>query len=118
MNLSAAEQMLIEQRVTNEAKSTLVAYLFWFFLGGLGAHRFYLGRPATALAIMACLILGIAIGRFGTPLLGVVAIWLIVDLFMIPLMIQRQKNEVREKLKQQLAISNQAAIDQFARLKA
>jgi TM2 domain-containing membrane protein YozV len=27
------------------AKSTGVAYLLWFFFGGIGAHKFYLGRP-------------------------------------------------------------------------
>jgi len=26
-------------------KSTGVAYLLWFFFGGIGAHKFYLGRP-------------------------------------------------------------------------
>src|SRR5690349_1865524 len=45
MTLSTQEQMLIEQRVANEAKSTGLAYVLWFFLGGLGMHRFYLGRP-------------------------------------------------------------------------
>ncbi|WP_342621698.1 NINE protein, partial [Pseudomonas aeruginosa] len=24
------------------------AYLLWFFLGGFGAHRFYLGKTGTA----------------------------------------------------------------------
>lgn len=26
-------------------KSTGIAYLLWFFFGGVGAHKFYLGRP-------------------------------------------------------------------------
>lgn len=28
-------------------RSMLVAYLLWFFLGALGIHRFYLGRPVS-----------------------------------------------------------------------
>ena len=28
-------------------RSLLVAYLLWFFLGILGIHRFYLGRPVS-----------------------------------------------------------------------
>lgn len=28
-------------------RSLLIAYLLWFFLGYLGIHRFYLGRPFT-----------------------------------------------------------------------
>ncbi len=55
-------------------KSTFVAYLLWFFLGGLGAHRFYLGRPISA--ILFILTLG---GR---------TIWWIIDLFLIPGMVQ------------------------------
>jgi TM2 domain-containing membrane protein YozV len=28
-------------------RSYLVAYVLWFFLGLLGIHRFYLGRPVS-----------------------------------------------------------------------
>jgi TM2 domain-containing membrane protein YozV len=27
------------------SKSTGIAYVLWFFFGGVGAHKFYLGRP-------------------------------------------------------------------------
>ncbi|WP_394002502.1 NINE protein [Xanthobacter versatilis] len=30
-------------------KSAVVAYLLWFFLGGLGGHRFYTSAPAQPL---------------------------------------------------------------------
>ena len=29
-------------------KSTLITYILWFLFGGLGAHKFYLGRPGVA----------------------------------------------------------------------
>lgn len=29
----------------HKRRSLLMAYLLWFFLGLLGIHRFYLGRP-------------------------------------------------------------------------
>lgn len=86
MALSTQQQILIEQRVTNEAKSVGAAYLLWFFLGFLAAHRFYLGRPGTAiLQILSYLIL---IGF----------IWWIIDAFLIPGMIQRHKDDVRRRL--------------------
>ena len=53
-----------------EHKSTLAAYLWWFFFGLVGAHRFYLGH--TLWGVLYFVTLGFAgIG------------WLI-DLFMIP----------------------------------
>lgn len=86
MALSTQQQILIEQRVTNEAKSVGAAYLLWFFLGFIAAHRFYLGRPGTAiLQILSYLIL---IGF----------IWWIIDAFLIPGMIQRHKDDVRRRL--------------------
>ena len=43
MALTTQQHMLIEQRITNDAKSPVVAYLLLIFLGFFGAHRFYLG---------------------------------------------------------------------------
>ena len=36
-----------------EKKSLLVAYLLWIFLGYVGAHRFYLGRPLSGFIMLA-----------------------------------------------------------------
>jgi len=51
-------------------KSTGTAYLWWFFLGGLGAHKFYLGRPAMGVIYMLTL--------------GLLFVGVLVDLFTIP----------------------------------
>ncbi|HEX6740795.1 MAG TPA: TM2 domain-containing protein, partial [Sphingomicrobium sp.] len=83
MALSTAELTLIEQRGTNDGPSAGVAYLLWFFLGWISAHRFYLGRPGTAiLQILSCFIL---IGF----------IWILIDAFLIPGMIRDKRNEIR-----------------------
>lgn len=39
-------------------KSTLLAYLLWFFLGGFGIHRFYLGHIFTGLMMFALTVIG------------------------------------------------------------
>ena len=100
MGLSTQEQMLIEQRVTNDAKSIGVAYLLWFFLGPFGAHRFYLGKTGSALAQMALTIVGVLtlFVVVGSVLLIIVGIWLIVDAFLIPGIIQQHKDTIREGL--------------------
>ncbi|HDZ73502.1 MAG TPA: TM2 domain-containing protein [Aurantimonas coralicida] len=86
MSLDGQERMIIETRVASESPSTGVAYLLWFFLWFISAHRFYLGRPGTAiLQIISYFIL-------------VGFIWLIVDAFLIPGMIQKKRDEIRQKL--------------------
>lgn len=86
MGLSTQQQMLIEQRVTNEAKSVGAAYLLWFFLWFFSAHRFYLGRPGSA--ILQILSYFIIVGF----------IWVLIDAFLIPGMVQQQKDDVRRRL--------------------
>lgn len=100
MALSTQEQILIEQRVMNEAKSVGAAYLLWFFLGTLGAHRFYLGRTGSGLAQLALLVIGwlTAAIVIGFGFLIALVIWWIVDAFLIPGMIEEQKSEVRRSL--------------------
>ncbi len=45
-----------------EQRETFWAYLFLFFLGGFGAHKFYLGRPHMGFLYMfTCGILGIGL---------------------------------------------------------
>ncbi|MDK1376771.1 MULTISPECIES: TM2 domain-containing protein [unclassified Sinorhizobium] len=104
MNLSTAEQILVEQRVTNEARSTAVAYLLWLFVGGLGAHRFYTGRVGSGVAILALFVIGVATVGVGIGSLILVAwgVWLLVDLFLIPGMIREQRDRVRDSLSKQI----------------
>ena len=67
-------------------KSAVVAYLLWFFLGGFGAHRFYLGLPGTgaALLIITMLSLLFMVTGIGLFTIWISIIWIIVDLFLIP----------------------------------
>lgn len=66
MALGVQEQMLIEQRVANEAKSTGAAYLLWLFLGGAGGHRFYLGRSGSGAVMLILFILGLITSVIGS----------------------------------------------------
>jgi TM2 domain-containing membrane protein YozV len=82
MDNSTRQQLFYEAH----RKSTGLAYLLWFLFGGFGVHRFYLDQKGTGIAQLLLLLLGwIPIG------LGwlVLAVWLIVDLFLIPDMSRR-----------------------------
>ncbi|WOI28731.1 TM2 domain-containing protein [Sulfitobacter dubius] len=113
MTLSTEQQILIEQRVTNEAKSVVVAYVLWAFLGGFGAHRFYLGKTGSAVAmllltIFSILTMAILIGMFTLIAVG---IWVIVDAFLIPGMINNERSKLRDQLTSNADITNAALLN-------
>jgi len=85
MSLDTNEKLLIETRLTNEGPSIVLAYVFWFFLGLFSAHRFYLGRPGTAVL------------QFLLNLVAVGLIWLFIDLFLIPGMVRSKQDELRQR---------------------
>lgn len=91
MALTTSELSLVEQRVANDGPNIVVAYLLWFFLGWFSAHRFYLGRPGTAiLQILSYLIL-----------IGV--LWWLIDAFLIPGMVRDKNNRIRHEVMTQLS---------------
>lgn len=87
--LDSAERLIVETRVASEAPSPAVAFALWFLLGILSAHRFYLGRPGTAvLQILSNFVL-----------LGFV--WRLVDGVQIDRMIQQRRDALRLRLTQE-----------------
>jgi TM2 domain-containing membrane protein YozV len=67
------------------SKSTVLAYILWFFLGFLGAHRMYSSRALSGIAQLAVH----GIGWLTTPILigwvfiGLWAVWWVIDAFLI-----------------------------------
>ena len=102
--MDTQREILIEQRVANDAKSPLVAYLLLIFLWGLGVHRMYLGRWVSGIMMAALWGLGwlTAPILIGWPLLGLVSLWVIIDMFLIPGMIQEDKDDMRRLLGSEL----------------
>jgi TM2 domain-containing membrane protein YozV len=77
-------------------KSVLVAYLLWFFLGGFGLHRFYLGRIVSGLAM---LLIGLVSGALTFVLIGYVGLafillWWLLDALLIPGMARRSNERL------------------------
>ena len=84
-------------------KSTGATYLLWFFLGFLGAHRFYLGHTRSAIVqLLMCLsIIGII------PL----AFWWLIDAFLIPDMVRDENLETIRKLGGRGAMEHELRLD-------
>lgn len=79
-------------------KSVGVAYAFALLLGEFGAHRFYLGRPVSAIIVMVLWLTGIATAWIiiGFVLLVPAFIWWVIDLIMLPGMV-REENARRPR---------------------
>lgn len=81
-------------------KSPLIAYLLWFFLGMLGAHRFYLGRTGSAIAMLVLTLVAFVmmLVLIGHLLIFIPFIWMIVDAFLIPGMVRDFNNALIQRL--------------------
>lgn len=104
MTLSTQDRMYIEQRISNDAKSAFIAYVLWFFLGFIGAHRFYLGRVFTGLLQLCLFVAGwvLAAVAVGLILLAVLGVWWIWDAISIPMMIGSHKRKLRRRLEDEV----------------
>src|SRR5262245_58291942 len=67
-------------------KTIAVAYILWFFFGGVGGHRFYAGRTFSGVAMLALFIGGwiLTLAVVGVFVLVGLGIWALVDAFLIP----------------------------------
>ncbi|MEN2977101.1 TM2 domain-containing protein [Tistrella bauzanensis] len=97
---SGQDRSAMMMRYDNEKKSLLIAYLLWFFLGVFGVHRMYLGAWVSGLLMLALngvstLLAVVFIGYIGFILLF---LWLLLDLFLIPVIVRRRNEELIRRL--------------------
>ncbi|WP_218779159.1 NINE protein [Brevundimonas diminuta] len=98
-SLSADTQAIMSFEANK--KSAGVAYLLWFFTGGIGGHRFYMGRTGSAIAQLILSILGwltIWAAGFGLLFLIPLGIWLLVDVFTLGGMVSDHNNKLMQRL--------------------
>lgn len=85
-----------------EKKSLLVAYLLWFFLGYVGGHRFYLGRPLSGLIMLAlsAVILVLTFVSFGflSFLWFIVGLWWLIDALLIPGIVSGRNSRLADRV--------------------
>jgi TM2 domain-containing membrane protein YozV len=88
---AAQAAVMAEGEFSARAKSTPITYVLDIFLGTLGIHRFYLGEQGTGLAMLLITVLSAGVG------LIVTIPWAIVDLFLIPGMMERANAKIRRE---------------------
>ena len=93
-DFTTKELQLLASEMDKQKKSSTTAWLLWFFLGGLGGHRYYLGRTGTAI------IMTLTLGCFG--------IWTIIDLFLLSGMIKKTNEKVEGNIVDQINLMKNA----------
>ncbi|SEH86541.1 TM2 domain-containing protein [Paracoccus alkenifer] len=80
----------------SRAKSTGMAYLLWFFLGGLGAQRFYVGSAWVGALVALCTISGFVL-LFPFIITAAVSIF---DLFTLPSQVRKRNAALMAEISQ------------------
>ncbi|WP_411842484.1 TM2 domain-containing protein [Salinicoccus sp. HZC-1] len=93
-DLSTRDLTILSSEMDRVQKTKGIAFILWFFLGGFGAHRFYMGDIGYGTAMAAVTVIG-AILTLGMSLF-VTGIWVLVDAFLISGRIDKI-NEARER---------------------
>ena len=85
-----------------EKKSLIVAYVLWLFLGYVGAHRFYLGRPLSGFIMLALSAVTLLLSVVSFGLLGflwlVVGLWWLVDALLIPGIVAGRNSRIADQI--------------------
>lgn len=88
-------------RYDADKKSAGVAYALWFFFGWFGAHRFYLGQTGTAVAQLILTLVSLLLTLVFVGIVGllIVAVWVLVDAFLIPGLVRRYNDGLIDRMR-------------------
>lgn len=85
-----------------EKKSLLAAYVLWFFLGYVGAHRFYLGRTLSGLLMLALAAVTLVLSLVSFGILSflwlLVGLWWLVDALLIPGIVAGRNSRIADRV--------------------
>lgn len=119
--LSDRDLAIFNAELDRARRSTVVAYLLWWFFGTVGAHNFYIGKIGWGFAHIILVVIGPALvvssvlvgtesttadaeaTAFGLMVVGGLALALILilllwDMITLPGQIRRRENQVRSDL--------------------
>lgn len=94
--LSNEEFLVVNSEIERRKKSTAVAYLLCIFLGAFGAHRYYMNKTGSAIAMTLITVLTLGFGVFIT------GIWELVDLFLIVGWLQEDQRGLENSIAQEI----------------
>ena len=83
-DLTAEQLSMLEIELDRRKKSKGVMYALWFFFGGIGGHRYYLGDIGYAVAM--------------TLTLGGLGIWALIDVFFIGRRLEEKTRQLEREI--------------------
>ncbi|CAH2714055.1 hypothetical protein BACCIP111895_01209 [Neobacillus rhizosphaerae] len=93
-DLTSEDLQLLSSEMSKKQKSTGTTWLLWFFTGGFGGHRFYLGKTGTAVAML------LTFGGLG--------IWTFIDLFLLNGMIKDTNETIENEILSEIRLLKNA----------
>jgi TM2 domain-containing membrane protein YozV len=98
-NDELARIMHAEAYSNSRRKEAAVAYVLLLFLGGFGAHRFYLGKTGSAVGLLCLTLISMLLTIVVIGFVGLLAtaIWCFVDLFLVAGFVREYNESVRRQ---------------------
>lgn len=93
-DLSSQELQLLASEMDKRKKSTATTWILWFFFGGLGGHRYYMGKIGTGIAM--------------TLTLGGLGLWTLIDIFLISGMINSVNSRIEAEVISEIKLMKNA----------
>jgi TM2 domain-containing membrane protein YozV len=97
-DLTNQELHMLGSEMDKRKKSTGATWLIWFFFGGLGGHRYYLGRIGSGIAMT------LTLGGFG--------IWALIDAFFINGMLAKRNEKIELEIIQEITLMRKSKAHQ------
>ncbi len=101
MKYSLTERTFINTEILRHGKQLSVSYLLLIFFGFFGLHHIYLEEKLLGIITLLLTLTGLITFRLfiGYLLLMLVALWLIVDAFLMFKKVERINNQLEQSLK-------------------
>jgi hypothetical protein len=90
VEITEKDMVAIELRTDEESKSPFQAYVLWFFLGWLGAHRFFVGHKKSGLAMLL-----LTLSMVGFP---ISFFWWLADSVRLGGLLEEERDLVRDRI--------------------
>lgn len=92
--LTTDELQILNLEMTKRQKASGTAWILWFFTGGIGGHRFYLGKTGSGVGMLLTL--------------GGLGIWTLIDLFLLSGMIKETNDKIENEIISEIRLMKNA----------